>query len=162
MQSISSPKIIITSVFLHLLTLFSVNKAMCYCFKRPCMVILNKGVVHMLDKKCRKIVKCCLKYYPDERIIQTTDLQKHLNFSKMEIRYCCQRLNKLGFFDSFQTSIEDTVHFVPSYKLFNYKEHERTKIKEFLINSVSIPVIVSTLSSILITLITLMISGILQ
>ena len=116
----------------------------------------------MLDKKCRKIVKCCLKYYPDERIIRTTDLQKHLNFSKIEIHYCCQRLNELGFFDSFQTSIEDTVHFVPSYKLFNYKEHERTKIKEFLINSVAIPVIVSTLSSILITLITLMISGILQ
>lgn len=34
----------------------------------------------MLDKKCRKIVKCCLKYYPDERIIQTTDLQKTPEF----------------------------------------------------------------------------------
>ena len=117
----------------------------------------------MLDKKCRKIVKMLFK-----NIILTKELfkqqiyKKHLNFSKIEIHYCCQRLNELGFFDSFQTSIEDTVHFVPSYKLFNYKEHERTKIKEFLINSVAIPVIVSTLSSILITLITLMISGILQ
>ena len=73
----------------------------------------------MLDKKCRKIVKCCLKYYPDERTIQTTDLQKHLNFSKIEIRYCCQRLNELGFFDSFQTSIEDTVHCVNTIKHTN-------------------------------------------
>ncbi len=116
----------------------------------------------MLDRKCRKIVKCCAKYYPKHDIIQTEDLQKHIDMSRAEIFYCCKRLNELGYFELFQTSFESTVHFIPGYKIFNYKEYTRTQLKEFLFRSILVPIIVSVIASILVTLITLMISGIQQ
>lgn len=115
----------------------------------------------MLDKKCKKIVKCCEKHFNDNRVIKTTDLQKYLKLNKMEIYYCCKRLNELEFFEIFQTSIEHSVFFIPGYKLFNYKEYSKTKVKEFLVKSVLIPILVSVLASIIVTMLTLMITGIL-
>jgi hypothetical protein len=111
----------------------------------------------MLDRKCRKIVKCCYKHFRDKGIIQTDDLQKHLKLDTMEIYYCCNRLNELGYFDIYQTSIVHTVHFVPGYKIFNYKENSRTEIKSFIIKSVIIPIITALVTSLLTTLILQMI-----
>lgn len=113
----------------------------------------------MLDKKCKKIVNCCVKHFINNTIIETKDLQKYLKLNKMEIYYCCKRLNELEFFETFQTSIEHSVIFIPGYKLFNYKEYSKTKVKEFLLKSILIPTLVSVLASIIVTMLTLMITG---
>lgn len=115
----------------------------------------------MLDYKCKQIIKCCINNFNDDRIINTEMLQRHINLSKLDIYYCCTELDKLGFFETFQVSIEQTVHFIPGYKLYNYKEHSKTKVKEFLVKSVLIPILVSVLASIIVTMLTLMITGIL-
>lgn len=113
----------------------------------------------MIDRKCRKIMKCCAKDFAKHTIVQTKDLQKYLKLNKVEIYYCCKRLDELEFFETFQTSFDSTVVFIPGYKLFNYKEYSRTKVKEFLLKSVLVPILVSVLASIIVTMLTLMITG---
>lgn len=110
----------------------------------------------MLDRKCKKIIKCCAKNFTEKCFINTDDLQKHLNFSKMEIYYCCKRLHELGYFDDFSSAIEYTVHIQLGYKTFNYKDFKHTQIKEFIFKSVLIPILVSVLASTIVTMLTLM------
>lgn len=103
----------------------------------------------MLDSKCKKIVKCCAKHYHNSNYLSTDDLQKYLKLSDTEIYHSCNRLNELGYFNSYSVSIIGTVHFEPGYKLFSYKEYARTEFKEFLYKSILVPIGVSIATSIL-------------
>lgn len=110
----------------------------------------------MLERKCRKIVKCCNKYFSDKDTISFFDLKSKLkNYSDKDLYMCCCRLKELNYIDSFEYSDDLSIaYFSPNYQLYNHSEYVRAQRLEFLRKSIIVPVVVALLTSILTVLLT--------
>ena len=103
----------------------------------------------MLERKCRKIVKCCNKYFSDSDIISLDELKAKLpKFSNKDLIMCCCRLEELKYVDSFEYSDDLSIaYFSPNYLLYNHKEYVRAQRLEFLRKSIIVPMIVAFLTA---------------
>lgn len=110
----------------------------------------------MLERKCKKIVKCCEKYFADSERITFEDIKKKLpKFTDKDLFMCCRRLEELEYIDSFEYSDDLSIaYFSPNYVLYNHKEYARAQLWEFLRKSIIVPIIVAFLTALLTMLLT--------
>ncbi len=103
----------------------------------------------MLERKCKKIVKCCGKYFADYDRINLEDIKSKLpKFTDKDLFMCCRRLEELNYIDSFEYSDDFSVaYFSPNYLLYNHNEYVRAQLWEFLRKSIIVPIVVAFLTA---------------
>ncbi|MBR1533827.1 MAG: hypothetical protein IJ639_05655, partial [Ruminococcus sp.] len=107
----------------------------------------------MLDRKCNKVIKCCLKHYHENAgiTISTKQLQKHLKYPIEELYLILKELEHLDYIDSFAVTEDKSVHFTLGYKAYEYKDYRRGEILRFLLHSIIVPIVVALITSALTT-----------
>lgn len=107
----------------------------------------------MLDRKCRKVINCCLQHYHQNAgiNISTYQLQEHLDYPIEELFLILKELDHLGYFDLFEVTEDNCVHFTLGYRAYEYKDYRRGEILTFLLHSIIVPIVVALITSALTT-----------
>lgn len=110
----------------------------------------------MLTRTEKKVLYACSKCV--DPLITTTAIQQHVsNVDKYEIIRCCEHLANAGYFEEFCVDLSGEVRLFLTYKGHHYREISWLELKEFLFKSISVPIFVSVVTS----LITLWLQGLL-
>ena len=112
---------------------------------------IREGGEFVLERKCKKIIKCCEKYFAGQNKISFEQLKSKLpKFTDEDLFMCCRRLEELDYIDTFVYSDDLALaYFSPNYLLYNHKEYARAQLWEFLRKSIIVPIVVAFLTALL-------------
>ncbi len=111
-----------------------------------------------MTKNEKKVLKCCNKYFRQQELIDSTTLLTRLKMDNNDLSLCLDHMNKNGYFEIYSKDICGGARFLLSYKAKRYKEFQSQELKSFLIKSVAIPIFVSIVTNLAITLLGLLLS----
>lgn len=110
----------------------------------------------MLTQKEKKVLNYINEHYTVGADVDTADIREKSGLHPHEFDMTCQNLAQKGYFEDFYNNLAlASYHFTTTYKSANYHEIERMEQREFIIQSILVPIITGIFSAVLTALILL-------
>lgn len=96
----------------------------------------------MLTKLEKQVLKFCIKHNPKAEN-HSEDILKSVSCSLHELYLCCKNLSKNGYINDLTIFINGDFIVELTYKGTHYNEFSWLEIKQFILRSILVPIIVS-------------------
>lgn len=104
----------------------------------------------MLTKAEKKVLDYINEHYIVGTDVDTADIREKAEMHPHKFDMTCQSLAKKGYFEDFYNNLAlASYHFTTTYKSANYREIERLEQREFIVQSILIPIITGIFSAVL-------------
>lgn len=98
----------------------------------------------------KQFLDCCTKYYSDRSIIGSDDLLKYIDVPLISLQRCAERLEQHGYIKNLHIQHRLRFNFQLTYEGTVRREMCLEHIKDFLLKSLFVPVVVSVISSLIV------------
>lgn len=100
-----------------------------------------------MTKLEKRFLNCCIKYYLECSVISSDDLLKYIDVPLISLQRCAQRLEQNGYIKNLHIQMRIRFNFQLTYEGSFYSEIRSDRIKDFLLKSVLIPIVISVIAS---------------
>lgn len=103
-----------------------------------------------MTKLEKRFLNCCIKYYLEYSVINSDDLLKYIDVPLISLQRCAQRLEQNGYIKNLHIQTRIRFNFQLTYEGSFYSEVRSDRIKDFLLKSVLIPIVISVIASLVV------------
>lgn len=98
----------------------------------------------------KQFLDCCAKYYLERSVISSDDLLEYIDVPLISLQRCAERLEQHGYIKNLCIQYRRHFDFQLTYEGTVRREMRFEHIKDFLVKSIFVPVVVSVISSLIV------------